>query len=789
MWTRILLTAFLSSAADARAGEPEALPVAHTSWQLLRPAEWDERSRGLMRELAGRLPAAYRHPGHAVRFTLEPSRSVDVDGGHTLAEVSSDRRRVRLYLAGLRERLAERVGERWQQEAQLGVAADYLFKRTVIHELTHVWDKGRRVSSTGEWRTISGWSLISLMPSLLPGAEADGFAAPYGATSPAEDLATFAEVYFAAPRLGPTEADAHPRCRFPAKFRYFSEKHPDVPEPGRNVSCASPSEVGLSADKVRSVEVVWASPTLSSVAALGGHLLLMLELDTGNGARRETFALLAETGDLPPGSATYVAMGLAGGFPSRIVRDGYEATAFRYQQEEGRDVRRFRWNLTEEQKARLLARLDELQMQWRRPYYFFQRNCTELIIQLADAVEPGALSLPPVIPPDLVLAQLMRRGWLTAVPLDAERDLAPQTRARLLASMRSRALNGLCGQRFARAKSSRNEVRERGWRELFWHVRAVDDLACWHELSWLVALSAPLEASLKDRANGGSELAGFTEAAIAVRQNVAPGIRAAHHVALRRDLQALAVAEEVVGRDAEHTPYVPVAMGLETSFGPRAGQRLFFRREAIRLERGQRRLFPPAPGVDVTALGFRAALQLKHRQLYPVLSYDLLRLRYLPERFTHGPSLGLEVRVLNGEHHFRERVGDVRWAEAALAVGLVRNRTRSVLLDASFGLAGRTRYGGETTLHLEGPLRARLAWHPAGPIRAGMVWQAAWLPSVSRQGPAASGAEAELEAWLFLGRLREVGLKLELQSRVRRSGSGRDADDARVALGLRAERY
>ena len=354
-----------------------------------------------------------------------------------------------------------------------------------------------RLSRRSEWRRLSAWGPLSYLPRVLTPQPASDFVAAYGATSPSEDLATFSEVYFLPPPISPTDSERHPFCRMSQKFQFFQRTFGDHPHPAPNVECPGPEDVGMSADDVQSISILWAAPTLSSLASFAGHLLVVVDIGDKGEPRRHVFAMLADDEGIATGSLTYLLFGVMGGFPSKVAQDPFETVSLRYVESQNRDISLFHWRLAPEEKERFLARLDELLLYWNRPYFFFFRNCSTIVTELWDATDERPLRMPTVLPPDLVLTRLARQGRLVRDDSLGIRGLAPVTRALCLRRMRRAALRDFCGVRAGAASSRNHARRDQGYRDLLARAMETDDKACWSKLASILLASIPLERAFR----------------------------------------------------------------------------------------------------------------------------------------------------------------------------------------------------------------------------------------------------------------------------------------------------
>ncbi|HJN75908.1 MAG TPA: DUF4105 domain-containing protein [Myxococcota bacterium] len=762
-----------------------------TSWVLVDDElPWGEAEASLLGELAESLPPAYRDPGWTVRMSLHPAPGMDIREEHVLGRTNAAGRRVSLRLDGLAKRLGEGFADGLggvvpEDPEGLALASRYLATRVVIHELTHVVDRGADLSHSEAWRSVGDWSLTARAPGVIPRETLAEFASPHGARSPSEDLATFAEVYFLPPPVGPTGADEHPKCAFPGKFRFFAERFPEGPDYS-GVTCNSPGDEGLGADEVRRVEILWAMPSLEAATSAAGHLMLVLERETPGGVRLDTYSMVADDRGLVENSAYYLAMGLAGGFYSMIQREPLASVQLRYGRDENRDIARFTWHLDEEQEARLLARLLDLVEHWERPYYFFHRNCTELIVELAEAAgTPVDAAL--VSPPDLLLADLLRQGVISPVEVPASYR-SSATRALMSKDARAQASADLCGERF-RAEWSDPSRRDESYRSMLGHVEQVDTSECWSELARVLALSAPLEQTEwleVSRSGEDVEQPGRAAALTAVRAHVS----VAERLAIQQETEAIIEAELVrrePGPEArDHTPYVPLGAGLVWG-----GQGLWLievRRSAFELVVGEPRRFPSAKGVGGAFLDGAVAWSPWDREQL-VIEYQVLRLGRLDEPLRRRPTLGPALRVVGVHGDLARHATSVEWAAMGFSVNILHSPDWRNHLDLAAFVAGESAWDDGVPAHdVVLPLGIEVLLSARGrPIM--LHADASHSLLFGSRGPL---RRLDYEAALRVGSLTtwDVGVTPELRASGRQwIGDTPTWNRHQLGLGLRFERY
>lgn len=142
--------------------------------------------------------------------------------------------------------------------------------KTVVHELTHMLDRERKLSKTKSFRSINRWSRnIGFMLRSNQGT-AEGFYRDQGAVNPKEDLSTAAEGFFFDPEF---------LCEHPAMYSWFlNHVGPSRVEPA---SCKAVSEP-INPDRVAAVGFVLVSASDDHFESRFGHSALRFHGKDGN---------------------------------------------------------------------------------------------------------------------------------------------------------------------------------------------------------------------------------------------------------------------------------------------------------------------------------------------------------------------------------------------------------------------------------------------------------------------------------------------------------------------------
>ena len=244
-----------------------------------------------------------------------------------------------------------------------------------------------------------------------------GFVSPRGGRSPRWDLVAFAVALFA--------DDPGPRCRLLPQATFIGRRLAGLGSPSRAVASCPAFERWADLDRLADVEIVLATPSTAMAASLFGHILLRLVYRDDEGATplhiSETMAFLADN-DVPfQADRAYALKGIAGYYTASLHERPFLDAYREYVVLEGRDLRRWRLNLSPAERRDLMERLWTAEHASRTSYYFFHRNCATLMLEIVDQVRPSGLAedAPGLLaaPPASLLEPLARATGADGAPL------------------------------------------------------------------------------------------------------------------------------------------------------------------------------------------------------------------------------------------------------------------------------------------------------------------------------------------------------------------------------------
>lgn len=342
------------------------------------------------------------------------------------------------------------------------------WRRIILHELLHRFDRRYGLSRRQSWRQISGWQTFNLLRPTTWDGEADNqhpnaYAEPLGTLDPSHDFIT-AATHYLDPNL-PAAASKHLKCTMPRKYQFVAEVFDqerqqafaavNCPQPGRDfladMTFTDPILGGaipmglVDADHVAGFEVLYATPGSDDIAEVAGHLLLRVKLRNNKRAAELgienphdlVISFLADTAAkseatpstaickdhraqrLPeapfdPVAETLQAFhGLTGGLQTVFHRASLMATLYNYTIFQDRNLLRYELVLTEAEKVSLLQRLYEAKTNFKTRYFFFDSNCASVLVKIiGEGINRPRIAefATPVIPPNSLIALLVREG-------------------------------------------------------------------------------------------------------------------------------------------------------------------------------------------------------------------------------------------------------------------------------------------------------------------------------------------------------------------------------------------
>jgi|GEM_PF-1642755 len=262
-------------------------------------------------------------------------------------------------------------------------------KRHFAQELTRFLDLDRKISESWEWRKISRWTGWDILGNRAENKNAHGFATPQGRKNPEQDLVTTAGMFFVPPEY--KNSMQYLKCRLPSKYNFLKNLFVSKPDPQNCVKCQQTYKNWIDPGEVEQVELLIASPSFASIASVAGHILLLVRKKGDIAGLSTAVGFVArplnKKGKRDTGF-TYMFRGIFGYYRSKLQIETLASVLKRYTINEDRNIYRLKLKLSESQIETLICRLWEINRTFTYKYYFFNKNCTTMFVNLIDYVLP-----------------------------------------------------------------------------------------------------------------------------------------------------------------------------------------------------------------------------------------------------------------------------------------------------------------------------------------------------------------------------------------------------------------
>lgn len=213
----------------------------------------------------------------------------------------------------------------------------------------------------------------------------DFFLATDGEENPVAELrATLTALYQPV-----SDPNAHPVCRFPARWRWLSQQL-SLPAPPLTPAQCPEFNQWLGIMRPHSVTLVFASAYLNSPSSMFGHTFLRIDPEhVESGSTWLSYAVNFGAEYHPEdNSILYAWKGLLGGYPGFFSVLPYHEKISEYNRIENRDLWEYRLNLTPDETHLLVWHLWELR-NIDFDYFFFDENCSFRLLELLQLARPG----------------------------------------------------------------------------------------------------------------------------------------------------------------------------------------------------------------------------------------------------------------------------------------------------------------------------------------------------------------------------------------------------------------
>lgn len=252
-----------------------------------------------------------------------------------------------------------------------------------------------------------------------------------GRTNPSTELKATVLAFLQPPvnpltENSPSAGGEHPQCKFPARYYWLKSRLTELQRLAVDQPCPR-FEAWAKSINPEGATLVFPSAYVNSPASMFGHTLLRIDAKGQTEATRLlaytiNYAADANTND----GMSFAVKGLLGFYPGLMSSAPYYAKVREYSDLESRDIWEYKLNLTADETLQLLRHAWEIG-KVRFDYWFFDENCSFLILRLLDVARPG-----------LTLSQQFP---FTAIPADTVKAVVKQE-SNLLSDVSFRASTG-----------------------------------------------------------------------------------------------------------------------------------------------------------------------------------------------------------------------------------------------------------------------------------------------------------------------------------------------------------
>ena len=355
---------------------------------------------------------------------------------------------------------------------------DLPVRAQVLYALLKHYDDEKHISAKKQWLTINEWEPVPILGRFLPerfnrprNRSKKSVVFSFGKKSPQHDFLAAALCFFMPVLTSPQDSL---KCLHPEKYRFMATCFPDYLWEGEGRPC-KPMEEGflddlvflnpdtgeeinigpVTTDTVTGFEILYATPGTGDVSEIAGHLVLRIKLDNNSTAKKKGMEnprdlVISFLADTEPGERTFSVMekdlpvqpeckknwlnlvnnnvndepplesiiqsikGLSGGFLTTMDRQTLLYTIKSYTIEQGRDLLRYKLNVTDDQKKDLLERLFISRRNYQAGYYFFSQNCASVLVHVIGrgVGDRDLIDFNPLVSPPNTLISLMVRKHL-----------------------------------------------------------------------------------------------------------------------------------------------------------------------------------------------------------------------------------------------------------------------------------------------------------------------------------------------------------------------------------------
>ncbi|MCR9205824.1 MAG: DUF4105 domain-containing protein, partial [Halobacteriovoraceae bacterium] len=181
----------------------------------------------------------------------------------------------------------------------------------------------------------------------------------------------------------PKHLEWHPQCAYPSRKMVLE----------RDLGLSFPQKIckdfewWKSRINAKSLSLVFSSYFAGNPASMFGHTLIKFNSEADGPGKLRDFSLNFAADTQGTGGALYIVKGAFGGFPGFFSTDPYYVRVNEYSQGESRDLWEYRLKLDQNELELLLAHVWELKSNTFFDYFFFDENCSYMLLDILEVVK------------------------------------------------------------------------------------------------------------------------------------------------------------------------------------------------------------------------------------------------------------------------------------------------------------------------------------------------------------------------------------------------------------------
>ncbi len=205
---------------------------------------------------------------------------------------------------------------------------------------------------------------------------------PQGAHDPLKELIATIDAFNQ--KKNPDHLKWHAQCAYPARKilieRKLAIKFPDV-------KCEDYTW-WKNRINTHSISIVFSSYFATNPASMFGHTLLKFNTKKKESSLTD-FSLNFAADTQGDGGISYIIGGIFGGYTGMFYTDPYYLKVNEYAQGESRDLWEYKLDFTSSEIEILMAHIWELKTNTYFDYYFFDENCSYMLLKILEAAKPN----------------------------------------------------------------------------------------------------------------------------------------------------------------------------------------------------------------------------------------------------------------------------------------------------------------------------------------------------------------------------------------------------------------